>query len=165
MRRGIGVYSWPYFSVRFLLIFGLVWVSLGFSSCQMTPGVIIVGQDGKEFVARVEIADTPAERALGLKYRRELKEDRGMLFLFPSERIQSFWMKDTPLSLDLIFIGGHRRIVGIIHQATPFSTASLSVPVPSRYVLELRGGAARRQDIRIGYSVRFEGIAAESVRE
>ncbi|MFQ5849463.1 MAG: DUF192 domain-containing protein [Candidatus Binatia bacterium] len=134
-------------------------------ACRSDPRVIVLGSGGREFTVRVEIADTASERALGLKYRRKLAKDQGMLFLFPDEKVQTFWMKNTPLSLDLVFIGSQQRIVGIIHQAEPFSTASLSVPVPSQFVLEIKGGVARRTAIRVGDSVRFEGISLENVKQ
>ncbi|MBI3060230.1 MAG: DUF192 domain-containing protein [Deltaproteobacteria bacterium] len=97
---------------------------MGLLACRSSPRVIISTKSGKELVLKVEIADTPEKRVLGLQYRSELSDDQGMLFLFPSESVQSFWMKNTPLSLDMIFIGGDLKIVGIIHQAIPFSTAS-----------------------------------------
>jgi uncharacterized membrane protein (UPF0127 family) len=113
---------------------------------------------------RVEIADTPAKRALGLQYRRDLDDDQGMLFLFPSEEVQSFWMKNTPISLDMIFIGSNQKIVGIIQQAVPFSTAPLSVSAPSQFVLEIKGGLSRRDGIEVGDSIRFENISLDSVK-
>lgn len=113
---------------------------------------------------RVEVADTPAKRSLGLQYRNELGEDQGMLFLFPSEGAQSFWMKNTPLPLDMIFIGSDLKIVGIIRQAVPFSTTSLTVPAPSQFVLEIKGGLSRRKGIEVGDSIRFEGIPLDSIR-
>ncbi|MBI4490598.1 MAG: DUF192 domain-containing protein [Deltaproteobacteria bacterium] len=143
--------------VGLLLLFGL-------SACRNSPRVVISTKGGKELTVRVEVADTPAKRELGLQYRRELDEDQGMLFLFPTERVQSFWMKNTPLSLDIIFIGSHRRIVGIIHQAIPFSTASLSVTTPSQFVLEIKGGLSRLRGIEVGDAVRFEGVSLEWVK-
>jgi len=137
---------------------------MGFIACRSYPGAVISTREGRELAVKVEVADTPAKRALGLQYRRKLAEDRGMLFLFPTEGIQSFWMKDTPLSLDLIFIGSHGRIVGIIHRAVPFSTASLSVPAPSQFVLEITGGLCRRHGIEVGDPVRFEGIRLEGIK-
>lgn len=114
---------------------------------------------------QVEIADTSAKRELGLQYRRNLDEHQGMLFLYPSERAQTFWMKNTPISLDLIFIGRDRRIVGIIEDAVPFSTRTLSVPAPSQFVLEIKGGLARQRGIQAGDLVRFEGISLEGIKE
>ncbi len=145
------------------LSFGLLLVNI--SACRPQPRVIILTRQGKEIAFRVEVADTPAKRELGLQYRRELAEDRGMVFLFPDERPLSFWMKNTPIPLDMIFIGSDRRIVGIIQEAVPFSTASLSVPAPSQFVLEIKGGLARQKGIAAGDAVRFEGISMEKVEE
>jgi uncharacterized membrane protein (UPF0127 family) len=90
----------------------------------------------------VEIADDDAKRAQGLMYREPLADDRGMLFQFPRAAEQSFWMKNTPSPLDIIYINPQGRIVSIARHATPFSTA----PVPSygaaNGVLELRAGRA-----------------------
>lgn len=147
-----------------LLPFILLLLLFGLFACRNSPRVVISTKGGKELAVRVEVADTPAKRELGLQYRRELDEDQGMLFLFPTERVQSFWMKNTPLSLDIIFIGSHRRIVGIIHQAIPFSTASLSVTTPSQFVLEIKGGLSRLRGIEVGDAVRFEGISLEGVK-
>jgi uncharacterized membrane protein (UPF0127 family) len=147
-----------------LLPFILLLLLFGLFACRNSPRVVISTKGGKELTVRVEVADTPAKRELGLQYRRELDEDQGMLFLFPTERVQSFWMKNTPLSLDIIFIGSHRRIVGIIHQAIPFSTASLSVTTPSQFVLEIKGGLSRLRGIEVGDAVRFEGVSLEGVK-
>jgi uncharacterized membrane protein (UPF0127 family) len=134
-------------------------------SCQAQPKVVIATQEGHEVSFAVEIADTPPKRELGLQYRRELGADRGMLFLFPEEKEQSFWMKNTPIPLDLIFINKARRIVGIVEEAVPFSLESRSVRAPSQYVLEINGGLSRRFGIRAGDAVRFEGVHADGVAE
>ncbi len=86
-----------------------------------------------------------------------------MLFLFTEERVQTFWMKNTPISLDLIFINRQKSIVGIVHSAVPFSTASLAVRYPSQFVLEIKGGVAAQHNIKVGDSVRFEEIDLRSV--
>jgi uncharacterized membrane protein (UPF0127 family) len=138
-------------------------LSLGLFACRSDPRVVIQGKGDGELSLRVEVADTPAKRELGLQYRDELGDDQGMLFLFPIERVQTFWMKNTSLSLDLIFIGSHRKVVGIIHEAIPFSTVSLSVSAPSQFVLEVRGGLARRKFIEVGDAIRFEGISLKIV--
>ena len=132
-------------------------------ACSADPRVIVLTKSGKEVAFRVEIADTPAKRELGLQYRRELGDDRGMLFLFPAESAQTFWMKNTPISLDMIFIAGDRKIVGIVERAVPFSTVTLSVGAPSRFVLEIKGGLANAKRIQAGDSVRFEGISLDGV--
>ena len=131
--------------------------------CRFDPRVIVSTKSGKEYAVRVEVADTPAKRELGLQYRRELGDDQGMLFLFPAEGVQTFWMRNTPISLDMIFIGSNMRIAGIVHDAVPFSTTTRSVEKPSQFVLEIRGGLARRQGIEVGATVRFEGISLDQI--
>jgi uncharacterized protein len=135
------------------------------TACQAEPQVVIVTQDGREVAFGVEIADTPAKRELGLQYRRDLPSDRGMIFLFSREAEQTFWMKNTPIPLDMIFISGERRIVGISEQAVPFSLDPRSVGRPSRFVLEINGGLSKRYGIRPGDLVRFQGISPESAAE
>jgi hypothetical protein len=135
------------------------------SSCGAEPRVVISTREGRESVFQVEVADTPAKRELGLQYRRELAADRGMIFLFSAPSVQAFWMKNTPLPLDMIFIGSDRKIVGIVEQTVPFSLDSRSVGRPSQFVLEINGGLAKRHGIKAGDAVRFEGIAPESVKE
>jgi uncharacterized membrane protein (UPF0127 family) len=135
------------------------------ASCEAQPKVTIATQTGQSVIFQVEVADTAAKRTLGLQYRKELGSDRGMIFLFPAESHQSFWMKNTPLPLDMIFINSERKIVGIVEQTTPFSLDSRSVPAPSQFVLEINGGLAKRHGIRAGDSVKFEGIATDVIRE
>jgi uncharacterized membrane protein (UPF0127 family) len=148
-----------------LLPFAFVLLSAGSFSCRDSPRVVISTREGKELTVQVEVADTPAKREQGLQYRRELGDDQGMLFLYPSERPQTFWMKNTPIPLDLIFIDGDRRIVGVVQEAVPFSTAILSVSVPSQFVLEIKGGLSRHRGIGVGDAVRFEGISLERLKD
>lgn len=149
--------------LKFLWAFGLLALLASPFSCRSHPRVVISTKSGGQLALQVEVADTPAKRSLGLQYRNELGEDQGMLFLFPSEGAQSFWMKNTPLPLDMIFIGSNLKIVGIIHQAVPFSTTLLTVPAPSRFVLEIKGGLSRRKGIEVENPVRFEDISLEGI--
>jgi uncharacterized membrane protein (UPF0127 family) len=132
---------------------------IGVTACQEKPRVTIITGDGQEVGFEVEIADTPARRERGLQYRRELEATRGMIFLFPREEPLSFWMKNTPLALDMIFINAERRIVGIVENAIPFSLESRSVSGRSQYVLEINGGLSRRHGFKPGDRVRFDGFA------
>jgi uncharacterized protein len=143
----------------------LVVVLLQVSACQAQPQVTIATEGGRELTFQVEVADTPAKRELGLQYRRDLAVDRGMIFLFPVESDHSFWMKNTPIPLDMIFIGKDRKIVGIVEQAAPFSTDSRSVPGASQFVLEINGGLSKRYGIRAGDTVRFDGLSPESIKQ
>ncbi|HUF42954.1 MAG TPA: DUF192 domain-containing protein [Verrucomicrobiae bacterium] len=138
--------------VFFLLLYGI-------AACQAEPKVTITTQQGRRVSFEVEVADTPAKRERGLQFRRELAENRGMMFIFPDESQQSFWMKNTPIPLDMIFIDGRFRIVGIVEQTKPFSLEARGVAAPSRYVLEINGGLSKRHGIQVGDSVRFDGIS------
>jgi len=135
---------------------------LGFavSACDAQPRVTITTMDGRQVGFQVEVADTPGKREMGLMYRTELAEDRGMIFLFPRESQQSFWMKNTPRSLDMIFIGRDRKIVGIVEEATPFSLDPRSVNGMSQFVFEINGGLSKRHGFKAGDSVHFDGFNA-----
>jgi uncharacterized membrane protein (UPF0127 family) len=103
----------------------------------------IVTESG-EHAFWVEIADEEVERQRGLMFRPPLAEDQGMLFQWPGEapREQSFWMRNTPSSLDILYIDPAGRIVSIASHATPFSQAPIPSNGPANGVLELRAGRA-----------------------
>lgn len=128
------------------------------TGCRAEPKVTITTRDGRPVSFLVEIADTPSKREMGLMYRKEMAADRGMIFIFPQESPQSFWMKNTPLPLDMIFISADNRIVGIVEQAVPFSLDPRGVSTPSQFVLEINGGQAQKHGIRVGDTARFEAI-------
>lgn len=91
-------------------------------------------------------------------FREHMDEDAGMLFLFDKMEVQSFWMKNTRLPLDMLFLDESGTIVGIVENAEPLSLTSRSVGLPSRYVLELNGGTSRRLGIEAGQKARFLGV-------
>ena len=101
-----------------------------------------------------EIADDDAERARGLMFRREMARDHGMLFEFDTPEMQSFWMRNTHLSLDLIFIGADGRIVNVAANATPYSDAPIPSTGPATGVLEINAGLAQELGIAAGDRVR-----------
>ncbi len=90
----------------------------------------------------VEIADDDAERQRGLMFRPPLEADRGMLFQFDVAEEQGFWMKNTPSSLDILYIDPTGRIVSIARHTTPYSEVALPSNGPANGVLELRAGRA-----------------------
>jgi hypothetical protein len=137
----------------------------GVTACQAQPQVSIITEKGNHIAFEVEIADTPAKREMGLQYRRELAESRGMIFLFPKDEQQSFWMKNTPIPLDMIFISAERKIVGIVNNATPFSLDPRSVNGKSQYVLEINGGLSLRHGFKAGDTVRFVGFSVDGVKK
>jgi uncharacterized membrane protein (UPF0127 family) len=98
----------------------------------------------------VELADNDAERAKGLMYRKELPEGQGMLFDFHREQDVSFWMQNTYISLDMVFIRGDGRILRIAEHTEPLSTRLIPSGGPVRAVLEVIGGTARKLGIAPG---------------
>jgi uncharacterized protein len=152
--------SWRIYGALVLISFFLT----ATIACQAQPKVIIESVKG-EVNFHVEIAATPEKREVGLMYRRELPPDRGMLFIFPAEKVNSFWMKNTPIALDMIFISRERKIVGIVRETVPFSLDGRSVSGPSQYVLEINGGLSRRYGFKAGDVVKFENVVPETVRE
>lgn len=95
-------------------------------------------------------ADTPRRQEQGLMFVRAIDEHAGMLFVFPASQIQSMWMKNTYLPLDLLFIDDKGRIDTIAARAKPLVLDIISAPTPARAVLELNGGACERLGIKVG---------------
>ena len=110
---------------------------------------------------RVELAQKNHERERGLMYRESLDDDEGMLFLFEEQELRSFWMKNTYIPLDMFFIDEDLVVQGIVENAEPLTTSSRRIDKPTRHVLELKGGAARKLGIAVGSTVSFEGVAPE----
>lgn len=115
---------------------------------------VVTASGTHEFM--VEIADTDELRQRGLMFRPPLEDDRGMLFEFPTSREQSFWMRNTPNSLDIIYIAPNGRIVSIASHATPFSESPIPSNGPANGVLELRAGRAEEIGAKAGDMVRHD---------
>jgi uncharacterized membrane protein (UPF0127 family) len=133
------------------------------SACAQGPRIEIVGADGLPRAAvAVEIADTPAGREYGLMFRKQLDERAGMIFVFKEQQHLQFWMKNTIISLDMIFADSHGKIVGIVRKAEPFSEATDSVDGDSQYVLEVNGGFCDRHGVKAGDTLRFVGFVPKA---
>ena len=104
-------------------------------------------------VFEVELAITDDERANGLMFRRDLPQGRGMLFDFKRDQMVAMWMKNTYVSLDMIFIRADGRIAHIAENTTPQSEAIISSRVPVRGVLEVVAGTAKKLGIQAGDKV------------
>jgi len=107
----------------------------------------------------VELALTRAEQQQGLMYRTELAENAGMLFVFEDEAERSFWMSNTPLPLDIIYIKGDGSIVSIAANTTPYSEKTIPSRGPAEYVLEVNGGWASRHGVKAGDKVAIPDAA------
>lgn len=112
----------------------------------------------KEF--KVEIADDPRETTIGLMFRRQMADDEGMLFDFGVEQPKSFWMRNTYIPLDMLFIKADGTIESIAERTTPLSEKSVPSKGPVRFVLEINGGLSDNLGIAPGDTV--SGPAIES---
>ena len=121
------------------------------------PIARIEARGGRVDVA-LEVAATPETRSRGLMYRSELADGHGMLFVFDDDANHEFWMKNTLIPLDMIFITVDGHVAGVKKNTTPMSTAGISVGTPSRYVLEVPGGWAERRGVVVGDRVDFIGV-------
>ncbi len=118
----------------------------------LEPLTIVTSTGEHEFM--VEIADDDAERERGLMFRPPLEDDRGMLFQFPDVAERGFWMKDTPSSLDIIYIDPRGRIVSIARHTTPYSQTIIPSNGGANGVLELRAGRSEEIGAQPGDTVR-----------
>jgi len=98
----------------------------------------------------IEIADTDYDVQTGLMYRNSMKDNRGMLFVFPTMRERFFYMKNTRIPLDLIYLDDKKNIVSFQENAQPFNEAQLPSRVPAQYVLEVNAGLAEKWLLEIG---------------
>ncbi|MCH2110637.1 MAG: DUF192 domain-containing protein, partial [Polyangiaceae bacterium] len=104
----------------------------------------------------VELALSNEHHRHGLMFRPELTDDQGMLFLFRNQEIRSFWMRNTCLALDMIFIDSQGVIVGIVEEVPPMNEKSRSVPCPANAVLEVPAGWSRRYGVRPGQQIQVQ---------
>ncbi|MCC6865149.1 MAG: DUF192 domain-containing protein [Ignavibacteria bacterium] len=157
--------------ISLLLTMGLL--SVGMISCQKQPedikvdtannkdsgkiifkkqGEVVFQDSAKKMLNKidVEIAETEETRHLGLMYRENMQENQGMLFIFPDTELQSFYMKNTIMPLDIIFINSKYQIVKIYKSTTPYSEKSLPSLKPSKYVVEVNAGYTNKFKINEG---------------
>jgi uncharacterized membrane protein (UPF0127 family) len=103
----------------------------------------------------IEIAETDYETETGLMHRSSMEERQGMLFIQDEIKVQNFYMKNTQIPLDLIFIDEDLKIVSFQENAIPYDESSLSSKVPAKYVLEVNAGLAEKWLLEVGDSISF----------
>ncbi len=111
-----------------------------------------------ELEVEVEVVQTPATVQRGLMHRQHMAPDHGMLFVFASERRRSFWMKNTLIPLDMLFIKSDQVVAGVVRDAVPLTLDSRGIETPTRYVLELNGGWTAAHGVDAGTKLRFEDM-------
>ncbi len=115
----------------------------------------------KDACLKVELAETPGTQEQGLMFRRHLGADRGMLFIFPSDDFWAFWMKNTLIPLDIIWLDKDKKIVDMVQDAQPSTLdnpPSFNPVFQNRYVVEANAGFAAKNKIGIGDKARFKWI-------
>ncbi len=112
-----------------------------------------------DVVVGVEIVSTPAQIERGLMFREHLPPSQGMLFLMTEERNWPFWMRNTLIPLDMLFIARDMTIAGIVENAEPRTETLREVGKPSLFVLEVNGGFCAAHKIAAGAKVQFEGVS------
>ena len=126
---------------------------------EITPDDIQFTKDGELSIFKndsliqtidVEFAKNEMERSLGLMYRSSMDEHQGMWFIFPEEAPRSFYMRNTEISLDIIYLDKDKKVVSIAKNARPYDETSLPSEKPAMYVLEINGGLADKWGIDKG---------------
>jgi uncharacterized membrane protein (UPF0127 family) len=115
----------------------------------------IFKKDSSQVTLDIEIADTDFDIQTGLMYRSAIKQNQGMLFVFDDVEPRSFYMKNTKIPLDLIFIDGNNKIVSFQKNAKPFDEASLPSNAPAKYVLEINAGLVDTWNVLVGDSISY----------
>jgi uncharacterized membrane protein (UPF0127 family) len=104
----------------------------------------------------VEIATTPAWHERGLMYRTDMPDDQGMLFSWEGEQVRTFWMHDTCIPLDMMYVAADGTIVGVLEEVPPMDETPRAVPCPAAHVLEVNAGYTRAHGILPGQRVKID---------
>ena len=155
---------------RALCLVGLVVVVLasarpGLAQDRPTWPVTIITPDGAEHIYQLELAATAKARSRGLMFREALPETAGMLFVWPGAGKRIFWMKNTPLSLDILYFSADKKLISLYEHTTPFSLEGLPSGRLARYVVELNAGQARANGLRRGSVLRLPDALAEELAQ
>jgi uncharacterized membrane protein (UPF0127 family) len=165
------IYSMKFYNLKFLsiiLLFASLIIGCGSekkeSKTEPSQGreldlveeVTFLTADGNEVsTIRVALADDADERNQGLMDVNQMASDAGMLFIFPNEEQRSFYMANTPLPLDIMFVSSDSTIVRIHHNTAPFNSSQLPSGKPAKFVVETNAGYSVANDIQEGMRIRF----------
>ncbi len=161
---------WPVMLVAAVILVAIVMVvmpkrSPNLPSSSAAPlfkkqgAVSLLNQEGKTLITvDVEVADDDAKREVGLMGRPTMEERQGMYFIFEAEHMAAFWMKNTIIPLDIIFINANHRIVTIHRNTTPYSEQTYAATAPAQYVLEVNAGFCDTYGVREGDTVEFRKL-------
>jgi uncharacterized membrane protein (UPF0127 family) len=132
-----------------------VCIALCFGASAAFAEPLVVHAGGSAYKFEVEIVTTPETRAQGLMFRKALAANAGMLFLYPGEQPVSFWMKNTLIPLDMLFLKADGSIAHIAHNAVPMDETPIDSGASVKAVLEVKGGTATALGIKEGDRVEY----------
>ena len=138
----------------FRLLLGLA-AALFLAVGSATADPVVIHAGGSAYKFEVEIVTTPETRAQGLMYRQSLAPNAGMLFIYPGEQPVSFWMKNTLIPLDMLFLKSDGSIARIAHNAVPHDETPIDSGAAVKAVLEVKGGTAQALGIKEGDRVEY----------
>ncbi len=156
---------------RYLALLLLLVTTVGAVSCSRGSNlprvdVVFVAPSGAESkLFTVEVVATRAERARGLMYRKEMGPREGMLFVFDRPAVHTFWMKNTFIPLDMVFLSAEGKIVGMLEDVAPLTETGRSVDAESLYVLEFLAGTMREHGVKTGHTARILGALPRAESE
>ena len=123
------------------------------NNAQFNTDSILIRTENKQYIFNVEIATSKKERSIGLMHRKNLKQNQGMLFIYPSNQIIKMWMKNTLIPLDMIFIKENGQIENIIKMTKPNDLTPIGPEVELKAVLEINGGLTTYLKIKKGHFI------------
>jgi uncharacterized protein len=139
---------------RLVLACALMLAPAATFAADLLRDVVLVETSSSQYRFEVEVADDATERSEGLMYRESLADNAGMLFLYPETRQVEFWMKNTPLSLDIVFVREDGTIARIAENTTPMSQDLIPSGEPVRAVLEVKAGTMHQLGVTVGDRLR-----------
>ncbi len=150
---------------RIIKIFFIIIPLTLLAACANENTAIIRTKDGREYKFKIEIMDNPEKRARGMMFRQEIDPDFGMLFDFFEERQVAFWMQNTFVPLDMIFIGADGEIKNIFVNARPLDTSPIPSDGPVRFVLEVAGNRTLELGIAKGDRLEHPRVQKSEVQK
>ena len=134
---------------RLALVVAMLLAAASLTACSADDRLVVHTATG-EYAFNVEVVDTPDTRAKGLMFRQELAKDSGMLFDFKREEPVSFWMMNTYIPLDMVFIAANGDVKSVHANARPHDQTSVPSGFPVQFVLEIPGGRAAEIGLKAG---------------
>jgi uncharacterized membrane protein (UPF0127 family) len=126
------------------------------SKLPIIEGYFVSADGAKSQTFKFEVCSNDAERSLGLMYRRSLPDNAGMIFVFPEEREHTFWMKNTYIPLDMVFVDKAMKVVGVLEDVPPLNEAPRTVGKLSMYVLEFSAGTMKKMGVAPGATLKMQ---------